>query len=247
MMVMPSLILQRTSSKYKSAELKMHVERRLEQWKNHEVEALIEEATTIQTRMPQFSNKPRNIEELAKRFAKLMLEGKVNPAIRLLNESASGGVLPLTDEVFQNMQQKHPEGSPLNETMLLHGPVKKTNSVIFDDLNAELIRKCILKTKGSHGPSGLDADFWGRIASNSIYGSSSDDLCHAIALMARQLCSEELSDPNSVEALMSCRLIPLDKNPGVRPIGIGELLRRIIGKAVMTVTKRDILDATGYQ
>ena len=53
-------------------------------------------------------------------------------------------------------------------------------------------------------------------------------------LIKKKLCSEELSDPNSVEALMSCRLIPLGKNPGVRPIGIGELLRRIIGKTVMT-------------
>ena len=33
-------------------------------------------------------------------------------------------------------------------------------------------------------------------------------------------------------AYTSCRLIPLDKCPGVRPIGIGEVVRRIIGKAV---------------
>ena len=44
---------------------------------------------------------------------------------------------------------------------------------------------------------------------------------------------------------MACRLIPLDKNPGVRPIGIGEVLRRIIGKAVSTFLKPDIIDAVG--
>ena len=35
--------------------------------------------------------------------------------------------------------------------------------------------------------------------------------------------------------------IPLDKDPGVRPIGIGEVLRRIVGKAVMTTLNQDII------
>ena len=35
-------------------------------------------------------------------------------------------------------------------------------------------------------------------------------------------------------ALLNNCLIPLDKNPGVRPVGISEMLRRIIGKSVMT-------------
>ena len=45
---------------------------------------------------------------------------------------------------------------------------------------------------------------------------------------------------------MPCRLIPLDKLPGVRPIGIGEVLRRIIGEAVMIVVKHYIVKATAY-
>ena len=44
---------------------------------------------------------------------------------------------------------------------------------------------------------------------------------------------------------MACRLIPLDKNPGLRPIGIGETLRRIIGKAVMNVLKLHIKSSVG--
>ena len=39
----------------------------------------------------------------------------------------------------------------------------------------------------------------------------------------------------------------MDKSPGVRPIGVSEVLRRIIGKAIMTVLKADILNLTGYQ
>ena len=42
-----------------------------------------------------------------------------------------------------------------------------------------------------------------------------------------------------------CRLIALDKNPGVRPIGIGELPRRIIARAVLSVLRDDVQDAAG--
>ena len=82
---------------------------------------------------------------------------------------------------------------------------------------------------------------------NSTSGNVSDDFCHAIALLARMLCTEELVDPKSIEALVACWLIPLDKSPSVRPIGVGEVLRRVIGKAILTVLKSDILNFTGYQ
>ena len=39
---------------------------------------------------------------------------------------------------------------------------------------------------------------------------------------------------------MASRLIALDKNPGVHPIAIREVLRRIISKAVAVVTRSDI-------
>ena len=39
--------------------------------------------------------------------------------------------------------------------------------------------------------------------------------------------------------------MPLDKNPGVRPIGIGETLRRLIAKVVLRITRQDIVEAAG--
>ena len=44
---------------------------------------------------------------------------------------------------------------------------------------------------------------------------------------------------------MNNRLIALDKNPGVRPIGIGEVSRRLIAKSILRVVKSDILEAAG--
>ena len=43
----------------------------------------------------------------------------------------------------------------------------------------------------------------------------------------------------------SCRLIALNKNTGVRPIGIGDTARRNIAKAVLMVTRSDIQEAAG--
>ena len=46
-------------------------------------------------------------------------------------------------------------------------------------------------------------------------------------------------------AFVACRLIPLNKNPGVRPIGIGEVPRRIIAKPILKTISDDIQSATG--
>ena len=48
-----------------------------------------------------------------------------------------------------------------------------------------------------------------------------------------------------MQPLLNCCLIALDKNPGVRPIGIGETSSRIIAKAVLKVVKQDVKDAAG--
>ena len=52
-------------------------------------------------------------------------------------------------------------------------------------------------------------------------------------------------DPGGLRTFVACRLIPLDKSPGVPPIGMCEVLRRIVGKTIMRVVKDDVLVASG--
>ena len=49
----------------------------------------------------------------------------------------------------------------------------------------------------------------------------------------------------AIEAFVAFRLIPLNKNPGVRPIGIGEVTRQIVGKCISWVLCKDIQQAAG--
>ena len=56
------------------------------------------------------------------------------------------------------------------------------------------------------------------------------NLCDSLATLARRLCTEFV-DLLTIEPILASRLIPLDKgNKDVRPIGVGEVISRIIGK-----------------
>ena len=63
--------------------------------------------------------------------------------------------------------------------------------------------------------------------------------------MTKTLCTQYI-DPVTIEPLVASRLIPLDKGEGaVRPIGMEEVIRRICGKCVMNIAKRDVVEASG--
>ena len=56
----------------------------------------------------------------------------------------------------------------------------------------------------------------------------------------------EPDQTTTLEAFLACRLIPLDKNPGVRPIiGIGEVPGRNIEKYIVFAIKPQIMDRAG--
>ena len=76
------------------------------------------------------------------------------------------------------------------------------------------------------------------------FRTASSDLCHSLALAVRRI-STSFTDLETLQPLLNCRLIALDKNPGVRPISIGETSRRIIAKAVLHIVKQDVMDAAG--
>ena len=63
--------------------------------------------------------------------------------------------------------------------------------------------------------------------------------------MPPRLCTEFI-DPLGIEAILANRLFPQDKEEdAVRPISVGKVIRRIMGKCVMLVTKPDVIDASG--
>ena len=106
-----------------------------------------------------------------------------------------------------------------------------------------MVKEATKKTRGAAGPLGKDADGWRCIVISVNFGNVGEDLRKSIAKMAKRLCQERSA--NYLAALLERRLIPLEKQPGVRPIGIGEVLRWVMRKIVMNLLRNDILKATG--
>ena len=180
-------------------------------------------------------------------FAKLVMEGQINSVLRYLSKDDSGGVLPLTDDVVRQLRVKHPDAQRAKLGSFLFGPVEDVPDLVYQEINGELVREfeAALRTKGSGGPSGVDANGFKRILACKSFKRSRINLCESIATLTRRLCTEFV-DPLTIESIVASRLIPLDKGNGeVRPIGVGEVIRRIIGKCVTRVAKQDVINASG--
>ena len=143
-------------------------------------------------------------------FAKLVMEGQINSALRFLNESSCGGILPLSDDVMTQLREKHPEPQSAKLGTLLFGPIDdEIPESVFVEINGDMIRQAVLRTKGSGGPSGVDANGFRRILACKSFKQSSSKLCEALATMTRTLCTQYI-DPSTIEPLIASRLIPLD-------------------------------------
>ena len=239
-----AVALQKPSPKSKAKDHQEVLSKRLVLWKEGEIGKLIREGRIIQGRIGKL--KSSGPPDKSKVFAKLVLEGQINSALRFLSETSSGGVLALTDDVMAQLRLKHPDPQPAKLGSLLFGPMDdEIPECVYLDINGDMIRQAALRTKGSGGPCGVDANGFRRILACKSFKQSSSRLCDALATMTRTLCTQYI-DPTTIEPLVANRLIPLDKGEGaVRPIGVGEVIRRIIGKCVMNVVKKDVIEASG--
>ena len=235
--------LQKPSRKSKAKDHQGCLAKRLALRKEGDKDSLLREGRTIQRRLT--SSKRLEQPNKAKVFVNLVTRGQIHSVLRYLCDDNGGGVLPLSDDVMRQLKEKHPEAQEARLGSLLFGPVEDIPDSVFLEIDGEMVRDAALRTKGSGGPSGVDANGFRRLLGCKSFKKSGTHLCNAVAVMARKLCTEYV-DPTSIEAVLSNRLIPLDRGEGaVRPIGIGEVLRRIIGKCVTRVAKSDVIEASG--
>ena len=251
-----ALVLQKPSHNSKSRDHILCLEKRMKLWLDSDLNALVLEGRAIQQRFNGSSSRGGHNSDSDHRtaysFAQLMFEGKTKPALDLFSGVHRGKKLGLNELVDADesltmrdlLKSKHPPAAPLHHECLITDtdPALVYHPVIFDVLDGSVIRAAALRTSGAAGPSGVDAYGWRHLC--TAFRSASDELCNCVAILAQRLCTSFV-DPLIISSLMACRLIDLYKNPDVRPIGIGEVVRRIIDKAVLSVVGSDVQRPTG--
>ena len=241
-MIFLPLMLQKSGPKVRAASLKEIIEARYHKWSKGHIKELVEEAEYIQDRIERMNK--NYTEKAVKLFARLMMQGKVKQALRVVAGS-QGGVAKASPETLQKLKEKHPSAAPTDPKTLAEGLFKKIPDSAWEKIDADFIRKIALNSKGAAGWSGIDSEDLKHLLCSKNYGTFSENMCEAVAQLTKRLC-KDFVDPNSLYAFLACRLIPLEKGEkDVRPIGIGESLRRLVGKAVVKAIKGDIQRACG--
>ena len=135
----------------------------------------------------------------------------------------SRGVAPLTPEVRQQLEEKHPLGVPVEAAEF-----KQTTNLSF--LPLQVYRSLQrFKAGSAGGPSGLSADHV------KVAVGEGDGMLQRLTLLVNLVVAGGV--PEEVRPMLfGANLIPLRKveKHGVRPVACGDTLRRLCGKLVGT-------------
>ena len=242
-----SAMLQRDPMVRRGTDICRLLARRLQRWKDHCFEDLVNETERCARRLPRSRFKDEK-DRCVKVFTHLMLRGQVLSAVRFITDRVhGGGVLSLDAStgvpghpVLDILREKHPEPGVIDESAFMS--CDDLPPLLDLDITADYVEHVAHQIQGSSGPCGSTALQWHGYLLR--HGVSSACLRDAVAMLAHCLANG-IVDWESIRALMASRLIALDKCPGVRPIGVGEALRRILCKVIALATRTDLEDVCG--
>ena len=103
-----------------------------------------------------------------------------------------------------------------------------------------------MEIKGAPGPSGVDTNTWRMLLTSKRNSTAAADLCKAVAELAQKMGYKNWQHLGTYKLQAHPPQKPKKKKKkknDVRPIGIGEVLRRIISKCIMKTAREDTMKA----
>ncbi|KAL7526623.1 hypothetical protein ACHAXR_001569, partial [Thalassiosira sp. AJA248-18] len=207
-------------------------------WEQGKVAELVQDTVAIALRGVGGGSPSVDDESIARKYHSMVIAGKLRSAFDG-DDTKSGR------KVIDVLRDKHPP--------LLIPDLEKEDWASFEkydecpnaipvDCSAEIVEEVAGKLSGGAGPGSIDALMLKKWLLR--YGKASQELREELAAWTEWLCNE--NPPwAAFRAMMSCRLVALDKCPGVRPLGIGEIFRRAIAKCALKVCGDDAKTTCG--
>jgi len=243
-LVFAAVILPRTTGVWSAKDIRLRMNQRMDLWQQGNYAALVDDMEA--EALARIGTPPEPTEETcARAFNARVLSGRLRAAVRNLTNRDGGGVLRPDDKcmktgrpVLEVLQEKHPKlrDPPLDtddENGAFETYEEGAPAIVPVDITANTIESIATKLSGGAGLGGMDAvDLRNWLLR---YGAESQALREEMAQWTMWLANE--SPPwAAYRALMAGRLVALDKQPGVRPVGIGEIYRRLMAKCLLVRT-----------
>ena len=129
-MTLPSLMLQKPHAKSKTHEHISCLWRRLTLWEKGDITNLLKEGRVLQRSLVNSQSSRRHTADIgstARRFSKMMLEGRVRAALKFLSNNSDIGLLSLDETVEETsgktvrdiLNDKHPDPRPAHLEALI--------------------------------------------------------------------------------------------------------------------------------
>ncbi|KAI2494156.1 hypothetical protein MHU86_20388 [Fragilaria crotonensis] len=238
-LVFVATVLQTTPGVRRSKDIRSRLAQRMDLWDQGHFKALVDDAEgEVQSRQP--SSRPPDEEAQARSFNARVLSGRLRSAVRTLTDRSGGGVRQPDDlcskagrPVWQVLQEKHPALRDPTSVGAADGAFEP-----YPDLPAPVpvcttqddVEAIASRLSGAAGPGGTDAvDLANWLLR---FGRESEAMREEMAAWTNWLANT--SPPwAAYRAVMANRLVALDKQPGTRPVGIGEVYRRLWAKCLL--------------
>ncbi|KAI2506075.1 hypothetical protein MHU86_8396 [Fragilaria crotonensis] len=238
-LVFVATVLQTTQGVRRAKDIRSRLAQRMDLWDQGHFKALVDDAEgEVLSRQP--SSRPPDEEARARSFNARVLSGRLRSAVRTLTNRSGGGVRQPDDlctksgrPVWQVLQEKHPalrDPTSVGEEDGAFEPYPDLPAPIPVCVTQDDVEAISPRLAGAAGPGGTDAvDLANWLLR---FGRESEALREEMAAWTNWLANT--SPPwAAYRAVMANRLVALDKQPGTRPVGIGEVYRRLWAKCLL--------------
>jgi hypothetical protein len=257
-MIFAPCILHRKSGVVAASAIKKTIIHRLDLWEAGRYAELVEEVVSS-GRCGIAGRKPESLEDevvsdsIAATFNSMVVNGKIKEAVRFARSKGKGGPLRPDDKctktglpVIEVMQSKHPDirvptRNPDRsiDGFERYGEAPMTVPHASDHFNIGVVGA---KVQGGAGPSGVDALLLKTFIQR--FGTASENLRKELSLWSEWLANESPSWA-AIRAINAKRGVALDKEPGTRPLHIGEAYMRLLGKDLLTTARDEAKERCG--